>query len=68
MLSEAQSILLDAGMTLSKWHNNNNSLIKQHYQYFEHEVDKVTKCWECVGTPLKMSFHFKDSAWAKKLI
>ena len=43
MLIEAQSILLDAGMTLSKWHTNNDFLIDQHYQYFEHEVDEVTK-------------------------
>ena len=49
MLSEAQSILSGAGMTLSKWHTNNAVLINQHYQYFESEVDEETKllgmCW-----------------------
>lgn len=43
MLNEVQNILLDAGMTLSRWHTNNDFLINQHYQYFEPEVDEVTK-------------------------
>lgn len=49
MLSKAQGILSDAGMTLSKWHTNSDILIDQYYQYFEPEVNEVTKllgmCW-----------------------
>ena len=42
MLSEAQSVLSDAGMILSKWHTNSEFLINEHNQYFEPETS-VTK-------------------------
>ena len=38
MLSEAQSVLSDAGMVLSKWHTNSDFLIDEHNQYFEPET------------------------------
>ncbi|KAK4324412.1 hypothetical protein Pmani_004972 [Petrolisthes manimaculis] len=43
MFNEAQNILLDAGMTLSKWHSNNDFLINQHHQYFEPQVEQVMR-------------------------
>ena len=42
MLSEAQSVLSDAGMILSKWHTYSDFLINEHNQYFEPETS-VTK-------------------------
>lgn len=42
MLSEAQSVLLDAGMVLSKWHTNSDFLVNEYNQYFESETG-VTK-------------------------
>ena len=42
MLSEAQSVLSDACMDLSKWHTNSDFLINEHNQYFESETS-VTK-------------------------
>ncbi|XP_066975339.1 uncharacterized protein [Macrobrachium rosenbergii] len=59
MFSEAQSILLDAGMTLSKWHTNNDSLINQHYQYFEPEVEDVTKLLEMYWNSSEDVFSFE---------
>ena len=49
MFSEAQSILSEAGMTLSKWHTNNEHVISLHEQYFACDVG-TTKllgmCWD----------------------
>lgn len=59
MLSEAQSILLDAGMILSRWHTNNDFLIKQHYQSFESEVDEVTKLLGMYWNSSEDMFSFK---------
>ena len=44
MLNEAQNILSDAGMTLSKWHTNNDLLINEHLQYFDSDDNEVTNC------------------------
>ncbi|XP_066967891.1 uncharacterized protein [Macrobrachium rosenbergii] len=60
MFSEAQSKFLDAGMTLSKWHTNNDFLINQHYQYFEPELEDVTKL-------LGMYWNFSDDVSFKGL-
>ena len=61
MFNEAQSILLDAGMTLSKWHSNNEYLINQLYQYFESEVEQVTRLLGMFWNSSEDVFSFKDS-------
>ena len=59
MFNEAQSISLDAGMTLSKWHSNNEFLINRHDQYFESEVEQVTRLLGMFWNSSKDVFSFK---------
>ena len=59
MFNEAQSILLDAVMTLSKWHSNNEFLINQHYQYFESEVEQVIRLLGMFWNSSEDVFSFK---------
>lgn len=59
MLNEAQNILSDAGMTLSKWHTNNDLLINEHLQYFDSDDHEVTKLLVMCWSSSKDVFSFK---------
>ncbi|XP_076035359.1 uncharacterized protein LOC143021637 [Oratosquilla oratoria] len=57
MFCEAQSILSDAGMTLSKWNSNSKSLTHQLNQFFE--VGETTKLLGMHWKAFKDVFSFK---------
>ena len=58
MFSEAQRVLSDAGMILSKWHTNSDFLINQYDQHFESET--------CVTKLLGMYWNSSEDVFSFK--